>query len=76
MLNLSVLLEESTRRHPAKTAYIFGDTHLSYAQINGAANQVANALNGIGLKRGDKVALTCVNAPYFPIIYFGILKAG
>jgi long-chain acyl-CoA synthetase len=76
MLNLSVLLEESTRRHPAKTAYIFGDTHLSYAQINGAANQVANGLASLGLKKGDKVALTCVNAPYFPIIYFGILKAG
>ena len=76
MLNLSVLLEDSTRRHPTKTAYIFGDMHLSYAQINGAACQVANGLKGLGLQRGDKVALTCVNAPYFPIIYFGILKAG
>lgn len=76
MLNLSVLLEDSTRRHPTKTAYIFGDMHLSYAQINGAACQVANGLTALGLQRGDKVALTCVNAPYFPIIYFGILKAG
>ena len=25
---------------------------------------------------GDKVALSCFNLPYFPIIYFGILKAG
>jgi long-chain acyl-CoA synthetase len=68
MLNLSVLLEDSTRQFPSKTAYIFGDTHLSFAQINGAANQVANGLAELGLKRGDKVALTCVNAPYFPII--------
>jgi long-chain acyl-CoA synthetase len=76
MLNLSVLLEDSARKYAAKTAYIFGDSHFSFAQINGAANQVANALVDLGLKRGDKVALTCVNAPYFPIIYFGILKAG
>jgi long-chain acyl-CoA synthetase len=76
MLNLSVLLEDSMRQYPSKTAYIFGDTHLSFAQINGAANQVANGLAELGLKRGDKVALTCVNAPYFPILYFGILKAG
>jgi long-chain acyl-CoA synthetase len=76
MLNLSVLLEDSVRRHPSKTAYIFGESHFSYAQINGAACQVANGLAALGLGKGDKVALTCVNAPYFPIIYFGILKAG
>lgn len=76
MLNLSVLLENSARQYPSKTAYIFGESSFSFAQINGAANQVANGLADLGLKRGDKVALTCVNAPYFPIIYFGILKAG
>jgi long-chain acyl-CoA synthetase len=76
MLNLSVLLEDAARKYPSKTAYIFGDASYSFTQINGAANQVANGLTDLGLKRGDKVALTCVNAPYFPIIYFGILKAG
>ncbi len=76
MLNLSVLLEDAARKYPSKTAYIFGESQFSFAQINGAANQVANGLAGLGLKQGDKVAMTCVNAPYFPIIYFGILKAG
>lgn len=76
MLNLSVLLEDAARKYPSKTAYIFGESQFSFAQINGAANQVANGLADLGLKHGDKVALTCVNAPYFPIIYFGILKAG
>ena len=76
MLNLSVLLENSARRFPNKTAFIFGDTALSFAQINGAANQVANGLKSKGIQPGDKVALSCFNLPYFPIIYFGILKAG
>ena len=52
------------------------DTSLSFAQINGAANQVANGLVKIGIKPGDKVAISCFNLPYFPIIYNGILKAG
>ncbi len=41
-----------------------------------AANQVANGLRSAGLAPGDRVAITCPNLPYFPIICFGILKAG
>lgn len=76
MLNLSVLLEDSARRYPTKDAFVFMDTHLSYAQVNGAANQVANGLKEMGIQPGDKVALSCLNLPYFPIAYYGILKAG
>lgn len=76
MLNLSVVLEDSARRMPTKEAFTFMDTTLNYAQINGAANQVANGLVAKGIKPGDKVALSCFNLPYFPIIYYGILKAG
>jgi len=38
MLNLATLLEDNLRHRPAKTAVVFGDTRLSYAQVNGAAN--------------------------------------
>ena len=76
MLNLSVLLEDSARRYPAREALVLGDTRLTYAQVNGAANQVANLLVERGIKPGDKVALSCPNLPYFPIVYYGILKAG
>lgn len=76
MLNLSVLLEDSARRYPNKDAFTFMDTALTYAQVNGAANQVANGLRAAGIVAGDKVALSCLNVPYFPIVYFGILKAG
>lgn len=76
MLNLAVLLEESARKKPQRTAVIFNDMKLSYAQVNGAANQVANGLMGLGVQPGDKVALSCPNLPYFPIVYYGILKTG
>ena len=55
---------------------MLGDTRLTYAQVDGAANQVANLLVERGIRPGDKVALSCPNLPYFPIVYFGILKAG
>lgn len=76
MTNLATLLDDATASYPDRTAIVFGDTTLSYPQVNGAANQVANLLVSRGIKPGDKVALSCPNLPYFTIIYFGILKAG
>ncbi len=76
MTNLSGFLEKSAQDFPDRTAIVFGDTRLSYPQVNGAANQVANLLVERGIKPGDKVALSCPNLPYFTIVYYGILKAG
>ena len=76
MPNLSEFLEESARKYPERDAVVLGDTRLTYARVNAAANQVANLLVERGIRPGDKVALTCPNLPYFTIVYFGILKAG
>ncbi|WP_214107706.1 long-chain-fatty-acid--CoA ligase [Acrocarpospora catenulata] len=76
MLNLAIVLEDSAREVPDKTALVFGDLRLPYAYVDSVANQVANLLTARGVGRGDKVALACPNLPYFPMVYFGILKAG
>ncbi|HLU74736.1 MAG TPA: long-chain fatty acid--CoA ligase [Nonomuraea sp.] len=76
MLNLSVVLEDSARNTPENTAIVFGDMRLPYSMIDTVANQVANLLVSRGIGRGDKVAIACPNLPYFPFVYFGILKAG
>ena len=76
MLNLAAMLEHSAKENPSKTAIVFGDQRFTYAQVNAVANQVANGLASAGVTKGDKVALSCPNLPYFPMIYYGILKAG
>ncbi|MEJ7795286.1 MAG: long-chain fatty acid--CoA ligase, partial [Nocardioides sp.] len=76
MLNLASLLEDSAQQYGDREAVVLGDRRLTYAQVNGAANQVANLLVSRGIEPGDKVALSCPNLPYFPIVYYGILKAG
>src|SRR6478735_1252885 len=74
--NLATLLEDSTTKYPERTALVFGERRLSYAEVNTFANMVASLLASRGIQPGDKVALTCPNLPYFTIVYFGILKAG
>jgi long-chain acyl-CoA synthetase len=76
MLNLAAILEQHTRRRPEAEALVCGEKRMTYAQLNGWANQVAGALAASGIRRGDHVALLCPNLPYFPAIYFGILKTG
>jgi long-chain acyl-CoA synthetase len=76
MLNLSVVLEDSAKHYPERAAVVLGEQRLSYAQVDAAANRVANLLVSRGIGAGDKVALSCPNLPYFPVVYYGILKAG
>jgi long-chain acyl-CoA synthetase len=76
MLNLAILLEDSVREVPERTAIVCEGTRLSYAELQAAANQVANGLVQAGISRGDKVALSCQDVPSFVIAYYGILKAG
>ena len=74
--NLAVMLRESARRAPAKTAVILGDATLSYAQLDELSDRVAANLAAAGLAPGDRVGLQLPNIPQFVIAYFGILKAG
>jgi len=76
MVNLTSLLERSAAAHPDRTAVVLGSARLSYTSLESMASAVASMLASCGIGRGDRVALSCPNLPYFPIIYFGILKTG
>ena len=76
MLNVTTFLDDSASKYANKPAFTYGETTLTFSQVNAAANQVANGLVKQGLKKGDKIALSCLNIPYFPIVYYGILKMG
>src|SRR5687768_7221353 len=76
MLNLAAILEQHARRRSDAEAVVHRDKRLTYGQLNAWANQIANALAAPGIRRGDNVALLCTILPYFPAVYFAILKTG
>ena len=76
MLSLATLLEDSARTYPDRIAVIQGDRRLTYAETDALARRVASVLHARGVQRGDRVVLACPNIPEFPVIYYGILKAG
>ena len=68
--------EDSARNVPDRVAVACGPTRLTYAELDAKASQVAGALDARGVGPGDRVALSCPNLPCFPVVYYGILKAG
>jgi long-chain acyl-CoA synthetase len=75
-LNLSSIIEHHAAQTPDRPAVVLDDRRFTYGQLNALACQVANGLVALGIQPGDHVALACPNLPFFPVVYFGILKAG
>ncbi len=74
--SLAWLLDEATRTSSAYTAIEYYGTRISYAQFSSLADRFARALVRLGIKRGDRVAISLPNMPQFPIAFYGALKAG
>ncbi|MEP6901506.1 MAG: long-chain fatty acid--CoA ligase [Actinomycetota bacterium] len=75
-LNLASIIEHHASITPDREAIVWNKTRLTYGQLNALSNRVANALTQMGIGYGDKVALACPNLPFFPVVYYGILKTG
>ena len=74
--NLATILRESRLSHPDKPLCHIADLTFTYTQVDEISGRVATSLLGLGLERGDKVAVQLPNLPQFLFVYFGILKAG
>jgi fatty-acyl-CoA synthase len=70
------IVHRSAYRYPNKPALIFGDTTLTYSQLDEAINRVANALLSLGLKRYDRVAILAHNTIHHVLTWLGTAKAG
>ncbi|MCC6327551.1 MAG: long-chain fatty acid--CoA ligase [Acidobacteria bacterium] len=75
-LNLASIVTHNAKLTPDREAIVWKDVRMTYGQLDAMINKVANALVEMGIGHGDKVALDCPNLPYFPIVYYAIMKAG
>ena len=60
-MHTSELLNISSAIVPDRTAIVFDQKRLSFAELSERANRVANALARMGVERGDRVAVIQVN---------------
>ena len=75
-MNLAQNLIRGRTFFPDRPAIVFEGQRVSYRELDESSNRVANALAGLGIKRGDRVAIYLPNVPEFAVVYYGILKTG
>src|SRR5574341_19038 len=73
---LGSILSETAAKFPAKTALLFYGKKITFAELDRLANRFANALAGLGVKKGDRVALMLPNVPQMIIGYYGSVRLG
>ena len=76
MNNLAGALRESAAGYPDLVAVDFMGQKTTYRELESAANKIAAALREMGVEKGDRVAIYCINSPYFVAGFYGILKLG
>src|SRR3990172_4939098 len=69
-------LEDSARKQPDHPCTLFKGAVITYRQMNDLSDQIAAALAGLGVKKGQPVGIFMPNTPQFVMCYYGILKAG
>ena len=73
---INTLFEEQASRTPQKTALIFHEEALTYAELNGRANSLARHLDSMGLGPGKRIGLYTERSHLMVIGLLGILKSG
>ena len=66
----------NARRTPHRTAIIDDEGTMTFAELNDAANAVANGLLAMGVKGGDGVAILARNHRWFLIANYGAARVG
>ena len=61
---------------PERPAVRLDDRTLTYAALDDAIARAAGLLRAEGVIPGDRVGLQLPNVPYFPIVYFAVLRLG
>jgi len=70
------LLLRAAQAHPDRLALALPNANASYAQLRDGAFRVARALQGLGVQRGEHVALLIPNSIEFAEAFFGTMLAG
>jgi long-chain acyl-CoA synthetase len=74
--NLASILTDTAAEHGDRTALKLDDAEVTYSMLDEGSARVAALLKEKGVEPGDRVGIMLPNVPYFPIVYFGVLRAG
>ncbi|MEL6437219.1 MAG: AMP-binding protein, partial [Pseudomonadota bacterium] len=74
--NVGAFLDRSFKKHAGRTAFSCMGKAITYAELDAASHAFAAYLLGLGLQKGDRVALMMPNILQYPVAMAGVLRAG
>ena len=75
-LSLAALMEESFTKNAERVAYSFMGQDITFAQADSVSLALGAYLQGLGLVKGERVALMMPNVPQYPLAVAAVLRAG
>src|SRR6478672_1622645 len=72
--NIADLFERAVDTVPERLALAVGDEHLTFAELDEAANRFANHLLGAGIGRGDHIGIYGQNSVEWIVAALGAYK--
>jgi acyl-CoA synthetase (AMP-forming)/AMP-acid ligase II len=75
-MNLGRFLSRSAKYWPEEAAILFRDRTITFAQLDERSNRLANALVGLGARKGDRIAVQAWNCPQLIELECALYKAG
>ncbi|MBA4089543.1 MAG: dicarboxylate--CoA ligase PimA [Sphingobium sp.] len=75
-LSMGEMVTHSVKAHPDAPMIDFMGRHFSYGAMLEQIRRIACGLQGMGVKKGDRVGLYLPNTPHYVAAYYGALMAG
>jgi len=73
---LQQLLERNVAKHGAAEAYVCEDRRLTWAEFGAEVERLAGGLAGLGIGKGDRVAMLMANRIEFVSVMFAAIRLG
>jgi long-chain acyl-CoA synthetase len=70
------LIDDAATQFGDRPAFDFLGKHYTYSALGRLVDRAAAGFRRIGVAKGSHVGLILPNCPYYPIAFFGVLKAG
>lgn len=74
--SLVEIFEQSCKKHANSVAYENLGCEMTYKELDEKSRQFAAYLHSLGLAKGSRVAIMMPNTLQYPVVLFGILRAG
>lgn len=74
--NLAEFLVQSSTKRPNQIAIYFLGKKITYGELLEQSYRLAHALQELGVRKGDRVALMLPNSPHAVVAYYGALMIG